>query len=296
MEQIINFLQHEYFIFLCLVGCLAIMVGSFLNVVIWRLPLMLKAEWTYECFAFLQEHKLIEHIPSVPQAKPLSLWRPRSHCPSCQVSLRFYENIPVISYIFLRGRCHHCKEGIPLRYPFIEILCCILSVVTAFYGNVDWQTFFALVFTWALIALTWIDIDHQLLPDTITIPMLWLGLIVNYYGLFIPFESAFFGAIAGYMSLWLVFWGFKLVTGKEGMGYGDFKLTAMLGAWLGWQALPEIVLIASAMGAFVGVSLILNKRIARQQPIPFGPYLALAGWVSLLWGDTLRSWYLSSLA
>lgn len=296
MQEIITFFQNEPFMYLISIGILALIVGSFLNVVIWRLPIMLKAEWTKECFMFLHENKYLDSVPAIAsQAKPFSIIKPRSHCPKCNYALQFYENIPVISYIFLRGRCRNCNEMIPLRYPFIEIFCCVLSVVTAFYGDVNLKTALALVLTWGLIALAWIDIDHKILPDNITLPLLWLGLAINIHGIFIPLTDAIIGAMAGYLFLWSVFWLFKLLTGKDGMGYGDFKLTSMLGAWLGWQALPEIILIASCIGAIVGISMILLQRIKRSEPIPFGPYLALAGWISLIWGDTLRSLYLSTL-
>lgn len=295
VEQLVSFFEQAPFIFLLAVGILSLLVGSFLNVVIWRLPLMLKAEWTKECFAFLHENKLLSDIPAPQSPQAFNLIKPRSHCPSCQTALRFYENIPVISYVFLRGRCHHCHNMIPLRYPFIEIFCCILSITVAFYGDVSAKTLCALLLTWSLIALSWIDIDHQLLPDNIVLPMLWLGLIVNINGLFVPISSAIIGAIAGYLFLWLIYWTFKLLTGKEGMGYGDFKLTAMLGAWLGWQALPEIILMASLCGAIIGISMIVLKRIQRNQPIPFGPYLALGGWISLIWGDKIRLLYLGSI-
>jgi leader peptidase (prepilin peptidase)/N-methyltransferase len=294
-NNLILFFQHEPFMFLLLVGIFSLLIGSFLNVVIWRLPLMLKAEWTTECLEFLSESKLIDKPAHFEKPKKLNLWHPRSHCPQCNKNLRIWDNIPIISYVFLKGRCSNCQNMIPLRYPFIEIFCCILSVVTAFYWGVSVQTICALILTWSLISLTWIDIDHQLLPDNITLPMLWLGLAININNVFTDPVSSLIGAMAGYMFLWVIFWIFKITTGKEGMGYGDFKLTALLGAWLGWQALPEIILIASSIGAICGVGMIFMKKIARSQPIPFGPYLAMAGWISLNWGDKLRGLYLGSI-
>lgn len=296
LDTFIVFFQENPFMYLLTIGVISLMVGSFLNVVIWRLPLMLKAEWIQECFGFLEENKLLkpeDKITPTSTPKPFNLWHPRSHCPKCEYPLRIWDNIPVFSYIFLAGKCKACSTSIPLRYPFIEILCCILSITTVFYFGVSLKACFGLLLTWSLISLAWIDIEHKLLPDNITLPILWLGLAVNLNGIFTDLSSALIGAMAGYLSLWSIFWLFKLITGKDGMGYGDFKLAALLGAWLGWQALPEIILLASFVGAVIGISMIGFQRIKRTEPIPFGPFLALAGWISLNWGDTLRSLYLS---
>lgn len=270
--------------FISVIFILGLLIGSFLNVVIHRLPQMMHREWQQQC------HELIGS--EAPETTLLSLSTPRSRCPHCGHAISALENIPIISYLFLRGRCHACQAHISLRYPLIEALTGALSAVVAWHFGFSWVCLGALLLTWALVALTFIDVDEQLLPDSITLPLLWLGLFFNLFGSFTTLQSAVIGALAGYLSLWLVFHAFRLITGKEGMGFGDFKLLAALGAWLGWEFLPVIILLSSLVGAVVGISLILLRQHQRSQPIPFGPYLAAAGWLALIWGDVINSGYL----
>jgi len=268
-------------------GLLGLCVGSFLNVVIHRLPKMMEAEWAVQCAELRGEIT----DPALPQ--PLTLARPRSRCPTCGHQIRAYENIPLISYfLFLRGKCSACQQPISLRYPLIEAFTGLLSAFVTWQFGPTASTLGALLLIWALIALAAIDIDTQLLPDSITLPLVWVGLAFNIDSTFVDLQSAVIGAIAGYLSLWSVFWAFKLATGKEGMGYGDFKLLAALGAWLGWQMLPAIILLSSVVGAFVGIALIVVAKQGRNIPIPFGPYLAAAGVIALFWGKPLTASYL----
>ena len=259
------------------------LVGSFLNVVILRLPLILEQTWQEEAALILGE---------APKATArVTLWGPRSACPSCSSTIRAYDNIPVVSFLLLRGRCRDCSTRIALRYPLIELLTGFVTLGLLI--ALGWNTTFAaaLVLSYGLIALTFIDFDHQILPDQITLPGIWIGLLLNLNGIFCSLEESVIGAMAGYLSLWIVYQGFKLATGKEGMGFGDFKLLAALGAWFGWTALPGIVLISSAIGAIIGITLIALGR-PREEAIAFGPYLALAGFIFLLAGDTVMSFYL----
>ncbi|NJD05454.1 MAG: prepilin peptidase [Methylococcaceae bacterium] len=264
---------------------LGLVVGSFLNVVILRLPVMLERAWRRDCRAFLE-------LPEEEAAAPFNLIVPRSHCPSCGHQITASENIPVVSYLVLGGRCSSCRNPIAIRYPLIEAITAAVSVLIALQFGASGQTAAALLLGWSLICLTMIDADRQILPDAITLPLLWLGLVFNSQGLFVTAESAIVGAVAGYGILWLVYHGFRLATGKEGMGYGDFKLLAALGAWLGWQALPTIVILSSAVGAAFGISMIISGKLERSNPIPFGPYLAVAGLIALLWGDQIVQTYL----
>ncbi|MBI5451584.1 MAG: prepilin peptidase [Gammaproteobacteria bacterium] len=266
---------------------LGLLVGSFLNVVILRLPVIMERQWHRHCREL--QAKPGETLADDP---PFNLVTPRSHCPQCKMPLKTWHNIPLLSYLALQGRCAHCQARIPLRYPLIEGVTAVLSVTVAWHLGFSWQLLWALPLTWSLIALSVIDFDHQLLPDSITLPLLWLGLLLSLFGIFTEPDEAIIGAAAGYLSLWTIYQLFKLVTGKEGMGHGDFKLLAMLGAWLGWQSLLPIALLSSAVGAVVGITLVLTLGRDRQLPIPFGPYLACAGWLYLLWGDTLRALYL----
>jgi len=263
---------------------LGLMVGSFLNVVIHRLPLMMERDWQAQYQEYLGE--------SPAEEAPLNLAQPASRCPHCNHKIRYYENIPLLSYLWLRGKCSSCQAAISIRYPLIELLTGILSAVIAWHFGFGLQAGAALLLTWALIALSMIDVDHQLLPDSITLPLLWLGLALSLFPVFADMHSSLIGAIAGYLSLWTVYQLFKLVTGKEGMGFGDFKLLAALGAWMGWQALPVIVLLSSAVGALLGGAMIAIQGRDRAQPIPFGPYLAIAGWIALLWGKQITDAYL----
>ncbi|MEC8158698.1 MAG: A24 family peptidase [Pseudomonadota bacterium] len=259
------------------------LVGSFLNVVILRLPLILEQTWQEDAALILGE---------APKAKArVTLWGPRSACPSCSSTIRAYDNIPVVSFLLLRGRCRDCSTRISLRYPIFDLLPGFVTLGLLIV--LGWDTTFAaaLILSYGLIALTFIDFDHQILPDQITLPGMWIGLLLNLNGIFCSLEESVIGAVAGYLSLWIVYQGFKLATGKEGMGFGDFKLLAALGAWFGWMALPGIVLISSAIGAIIGITLILLGR-PREEAIAFGPYLALAGFIYLLAGDTVVSFYL----
>lgn len=262
-----------------------LMIGSFLNVVIYRLPLMMNREWRSQCAELLE-------LDAPAQQEPFNLAFPGSHCPACKHPIGALENIPLLSYLLQRGKCRHCATPISIRYPIIELITGILSAAVIWQFGVGWQGLFVLLFTWVLIALTLIDFDHQLLPDSLTLPLLWLGLLLSLATVFVDAHASIIGAAVGYLLLWSVYWLFKLVTGKEGMGYGDFKLLAALGAWMGWQAIPLIVLLSSLVGALVGISLILFRGRDRQLPIPFGPYLAAAGWIAMMWGNEITTGYL----
>lgn len=268
------------------IALLGLIIGSFLNVVILRLPRMLLQTYDSEC-----RHHL--GLPSNASLSTYNLLIPPSHCPFCKHTLGILENIPLLSFIFLKGQCKHCHHKIGWRYPLVELLTAILSVITAYHFGLNYSLIAALFLTWTLITLTVIDIDHQLLPDSITIPLLWVGLFCNLIGWHVSLSSAVLGAIIGYLFLWSIYWIFKILTGKDGMGYGDFKLLAALGAWLGWMALPQIILIAALSGALVGISLIVLRLYSRSNSIPFGPFLALAGWIALIWGDKINQFYLS---
>jgi len=270
-------------------GLLGLCVGSFLNVVIHRLPKMMEREWLGQCAELRGEV-----VPTSPE--PLSLAKPRSRCPDCGHQITALENIPLLSYlIILKGKCSGCGSQISPRYPIVEALTGLLSAYVAWHFGPTVQALGALLLLWALISLSVIDLDTQLLPDSITLPLLWLGLLFNLWGAFTDLPSAVVGAMAGYLALWSVFWLFKLATGKEGMGYGDFKLLAALGAWLGWQMLPAIILLSSVVGAAVGIALIVVARHGRNIPIPFGPYLAAAGVIALFWGAQITNTYLGMI-
>jgi len=284
----IDYLQQNPSVFFIYIGLLGLLIGSFLNVVIHRLPLMMEQEWRVQCLEFLEQQE--EPINEIP---PLTLSNPRSRCPHCGHQIKAIENIPIISYLFLRGRCSGCDASISIRYPLIELITCLLSLAVAWRFGISSQTVAALLLTWTLITLSMIDFDHKLLPDSITLPLLWLGLLLSLWGIFTTPESAIIGAAAGYLSLWSVFQLFRLITGKEGMGFGDFKLLALFGAWLGWQYLPQIIMLSSLVGAVIGITLVLLRGRDRNIPIPFGPYLAIAGWISLLWGDHINQAYLT---
>lgn len=268
---------------------LGLLVGSFLNVVIYRLPIMMQQEWTDQCCDLLEVKNLKKKHGNFER---FDLVIPHSHCPKCEHAITALENIPVISYIIQRGKCTHCKTSISLRYPIIESVTGLLSCLVVYSFGPGLLTLAVLLLTWGLIALTMIDLDHQLLPDEITLPLLWLGLIINSFTYITPLENALWGAVLGYLILWSIYWLFKLATGKEGMGYGDFKLLAALGAWMGWQALPQIILLSSLVGAVVGLSLIIIKGRDKNIPISFGPYLASAGFIVLLWGNQISDFYL----
>lgn len=271
-------------VFVFTVAVFGLAIGSFLNVVIHRLPKMMEDDWRAQCAE-------LSGAPEPVATGRYNLLVPRSHCPSCKTPLRAFDNVPLVSWLVLRGKCGHCGARISARYPVVEALTALLSAAVAWRFGFGWPTALALVFTWALIALTFIDADTTLLPDDITLPLLWLGLAANLFNAFAPLNEAVIGAIAGYLALWSVYWLFKLATGKEGMGYGDFKLLAALGAWMGWKALLPIVLLSSVVGAVVGIVLIVLARRGREIPIPFGPYLAAAGLIVMLAGDRLTRWF-----
>lgn len=272
-------------VFAVTAGLFGLMVGSFLNVVIHRLPKMMERDWHSQCAELRGEDP-------VSPAEPLSLATPRSRCPHCGHMITALENIPVLSWLFLRGKCSACKAPISFRYPLVEATTGLLSAYAAIHFGPGVAAIGAILLIWAMIALTGIDFDTQLLPDSITLPLIWLGLLFNLFGTFTTLSSAVIGAMAGYLSLWSVYWAFKLATGKEGMGYGDFKLLASIGAWLGWQMLPVTILLSSLVGAIVGVGLIVLVKRGRNVPIPFGPYLAAAGLLALFWGKELNHSYL----
>ncbi|MDF0535133.1 A24 family peptidase [Shewanella sp. A32] len=304
MSEFITTLSQFPWLFIGLAFVFAAVIGSFINVVIYRVPVMLKREWQQECEAYLEEYqsdafkllhekKLLKPIDNLPPT--FNLIVPGSTCPKCKSAIKPWHNLPIIGWLLLGGKCAACKQPISPRYPLFELLAAVLVATLAWHFGPTWQFALSAVLTFALIALAGIDLDEMLLPDQITLPFLWLGLAANYFGLFVPLTDAVIGAIAGYLSLWSVFWLFKLVTGKEGMGYGDFKLMALFGAWLGWQMLPLIILLSSAVGAIIGLSMMLFKGMQRNNPIPFGPYIVIAGWIALLWGQDIVSWYLRSL-
>lgn len=286
--MLLDAIQNSTPAFLSLVAIVSLMVGSFLNVVIHRLPIMMERQWRRDCLEFMAD----------PAAQPeeelhrFSLAIPRSRCPKCSHRITALENIPIISYLILGGKCSGCGATISIRYPIIEFLTALMSVTVAWYFGFSWQTAAALLFTWAMIALTFIDADTQLLPDSITLPLLWFGILISLFPVFIDLQASVIGTIAGYLTLWSVYQVFKLLTGKEGMGFGDFKLLAVLGAWMGWQSLPLIIILSSLVGAVVGISLIVLRKNERGTPIPFGPYLAAAGWISLIWGNEITGAYL----
>ncbi len=268
---------------------LGLVVGSFLNVVVYRLPIMMERQWKSECCEFL------EIADSEKKQEPFNLVAPNSTCPNCGHKIQPWENIPVISYLFLGGKCSNCKAHISIRYPLVELATGIFSAIAAWQLGYGPGLLPALLFTWCLVTLTLIDADHKLLPDNITLPLLWLGLLVNSQGVFTDLTSAVFGAAAGYLVLWSVYWLFKILRGKEGMGYGDFKLLAALGAWCGWQQLALIIIFSAGVGAILGALFLMSKGKDKSEPIPFGPFLAIAGWIAFLWGDSIVNSYTTFL-
>lgn len=270
---------------------LGLLVGSFLNVVIYRLPVMMQNAWQKECDEYLvQQDK--PAAKKKPPNETFNLAYPNSRCPKCNSAIKPWQNIPVLSYVFLKGACANCKAKISVRYPIIEGVTALLGALVFWHFGASNQALLGLVFVWALISLTMIDVDHYLLPDAITLPLMWLGILANIFGTYTSLESSVIGAMAGYLSLWSVYWVFKLITGKEGMGFGDFKLLAALGAWMGWQYLPMIILLSSLVGAVLGIGAILLMGRDKAKPLPFGPYLAVAGFIAFIWGEVLLSRYL----
>jgi len=279
----ISILQDTPSFFISFITIIGLMIGSFLNVVIYRLPEMMKRNWLQQCAELRGE--TLESQPT------FNLTTPRSACIHCGHKITALENIPIISYLALRGRCAQCHTHISLRYPAVEVITAFMSGVVAWSFGFSFITIATLILVWALIALAVIDLNTQLLPDDITLPLLWLGLLVNMGNGFTDIHSAIIGAVAGYLSLWLIYWGFKLITGKEGMGYGDFKLLSAIGAWLGWSMLPLVIIFSSLVGAIVGIGLIVAAKLKKNIPIPFGPYLVGGALIALFWGEKLNRAY-----
>lgn len=267
------FLQQHFYLFVIFITLVGACVGSFINVVIYRLPIMLQRQWDKQT-----------------TTEPFNLAVPRSRCPACNNLIVWWQNIPVISYLFLRGRCFYCQHKISSRYPLIELLCALLALGVSWHFGVSWTTLFTLAFCFALVALFFIDLQHQLLPDAITLPMLWLGLIANLMATYTSLHDAVIGAVAGYLSLWFFMQAYKLFTGKEGMGYGDFKLFALIGAWLGWQVLPFVIILASLLGVVIGGGYLVLTRQQKSVPIAFGPYLAISALVALFFQSEITHW------
>lgn len=285
MASLESLAHPAVFPWLCL--AMGLCVGSFLNVVIYRLPKIMQRDWEVQCAELRGEKP--------PEQEPFNLAVPRSRCPACAQPITVLQNIPLASYLALGGKCAACGARISPRYPLIEALSGLASAYAAWHFGFGLAAFAAMAFLWCMIALSFIDFDTQLLPDSITLPLLWAGLLLNLGGTFADLGSAVIGAVAGYLSLWCVYWGFRFATGKEGMGFGDFKLLAAVGAWLGWQLLPLVVLASSVVGAIAGIALMLFARHGRNVPIPFGPYLAVAGALALFWGKPLTHAYLNLL-
>jgi leader peptidase (prepilin peptidase)/N-methyltransferase len=285
----IEFLQAQPIFYLFFVFLIGLAVGSFLNVVIVRLPIMIEKGWREECCNFLDLDS-----PNTEQKERFNLIRPFSHCPSCKQKIKIIENIPVLSYLYLRGKCSNCKEKISLRYPIVELISALSVCIVAHFFGVSLQAFFAICLTWAIIVLGVIDLDTRYLPDDITLPLLWLGIIINIFNIFTDINSSILGAIFGYGILWIVYFLFKLFTGKIGMGHGDFKLLAVFGAWFGWQNLAPIIILSSITAILVAILLIINKSYDKNKGIPFGPYLVFAGWISMILGPYIISVYLNA--
>lgn len=296
--DVAHYLQHQPYALPVVVLILSLLIGSFLNVVILRYPIMLFRSWLIDSKDLrenLPEHTALNDLDSA-----YTLSKPASHCPRCQNPVKAWQNIPILSYILLKGKCSGCAEHgketkISIRYPLVELATGLLSLALLIKFPFSIQLAAMLVFTWSLVAMSMIDIDHQILPDTMTLSLMWLGLLLNIDHTFVDLQSAVIGAMAGYLSLWSVYWLFKLATGKDGMGFGDFKLLAALGAWFGWQFLPMIILLSSLVGAVVGIAGIMILGRDKNIPIPFGPYLAAAGWIAAMWGNEIMEWYLPSL-
>ena len=285
-SPVLNYIASNTTMLLVYSFIIGAFIGSFLNVVIHRIPVMLERQWKSEC------QELLSPDTKTPVLQKYNLSVPRSHCPACNHQVKAFENIPIISYLFLKGKCSSCGIKISAQYPLVELLTAILTTIVVWNFGFSWQSLGGVLLTWFLIALSVIDIKTHLLPDNLTLPLLWLGIIFNLFTTYTDLTSSILGAIFGYLALWSVFHLFKLITGKEGMGYGDFKLLAALGAWLGWQSLPLIILLSSAVGAIFGITMIVTKLQERSQPIPFGPYLAVAGWIAMLYGNQLIALYL----
>jgi len=298
---VIETLQAYPIIFYVYIVVVGLLVGSFLNVVIYRMPLMMEREFLAECRHALAKPDDLDPglavvaTPTGENSEAFNLMVPRSRCPSCKALIKAWQNIPILSFILQKGKCANCQAPISIRYPIVEATSAIISLVVALHFGVTWACLGALLLSWALIALSVIDYDTYLLPDDITLPFLWLGILFALYDVFVPLRTAVIGAIAGYLSLWTVNSLFQLLMKKQGMGHGDFKLLALFGAWLGWKMLPVIIFLSALVGAVVGISLIVFLGRDRHKGIPFGPFLAAAGWLCLFWGDDIVNYYLSTL-
>jgi len=286
-----EYLAQDPTAFIITAGIFGLFLGSFLNVVIYRTPVMLDKEWREAATEILQEQDIKVEAPENKTEEPFNLVVPRSACPSCGHQITALENVPLLSYLFLGGKCSSCKTSISIRYPLIELLTGILFAYAAFHFGWGMQAAGTMVLAAFLIVLIFIDIDRKLLPDNIVYPLLWIGIVFNLENTYVPLDISVIGALAGYLSLWSIFWLFKLVTGKEGMGYGDFKLLAALGAWLGWKMLPLIIMLSSVVGAILGILILVLNKKGRDTTLPFGPYLAIAGLIALFWGDILINQY-----
>ena len=291
MQSIIEVMQSQLWFYLTTIGLISLCIGSFLNVVIYRLPLMMQREWQSECRLLLEDELTGNKPKQVNINEPFNLVKPNSTCPKCKTAIKPWQNIPIISWLALKGKCASCSNPISARYPAVELITALLSLIVAYSFGATEQALLYIFVTWILVALTFIDIDHMLLPDQLTLPLVWLALITSVMGYTITPTDAIIGAACGYLSLWSVFWLFKLLTGKEGMGYGDFKLLAVFGALLGWQSLLTIILLSSVVGAIIGIALLSIQGKDKATPIPFGPYLAIAGWITMLWGNQIQGAY-----
>jgi len=293
----IDLFAESPLLFVAVVFAFCLVIGSFLNVVIHRLPIMMERDWREQCDEMAKSPPLHD----LPEGR-FDLIAPRSRCPSCNAAITAWQNIPVVSYLLLGGKCSKCRASISARYPLVELMTAILAAACAWRFGAGWEAVMAVVMTLTLVPIAMIDAETQLIPDSIVLPLMWIGLIMSLFHpmqgseiLFIAPQDAIVGAVAGYLSLWSVYQLFKLITGKEGMGYGDFKLLAALGAWLGWQQLPLIILMSAVVGAIVGIALMAFHKHERSVPIPFGPYLAAAGWITMLWGEAIKTTYLDTL-
>ncbi|WP_024590621.1 MULTISPECIES: A24 family peptidase [unclassified Pseudoalteromonas] len=291
MQSIIEVMQSQLWFYLTTIGLISLCIGSFLNVVIYRLPLMMQREWQSECRLLLEDELTGNKSKQANINEPFNLVKPNSTCPKCKTAIKPWQNIPIISWLILKGKCASCSNPISARYPAVELITALLSLIVAYSFGATEQALLYIFVTWILVALTFIDIDHMLLPDQLTLPLVWLALIASVMGYTITPTDAIIGAACGYLSLWSVFWLFKLLTGKEGMGYGDFKLLAVFGALLGWQSLLTIILLSSVVGAIIGIALLSIQGKDKATPIPFGPYLAIAGWITMLWGNQIQGTY-----
>lgn len=296
MENIILVLETNLTVLVTLCLIFGLLVGSFLNVVIFRYPIMLFREWEDMAKDILKERGFKLTAPKESfdkQPEKFNLVVPRSACPKCGHKITSMENIPLISYLFLKGKCRDCKTPISARYPFVELLTGICFALTANHFGFGWPLMAALVITGYFVAMSFIDIDHQILPDTMTLPLVWFALLCSFQSIFISLQDAVIGALVGYLILWSIYWLFKLITGKEGMGYGDFKLLAVIGALVGWQQVGLVVVLSAGVGAIIGGLLLVIQKKGKETKIPFGPYLAVAGWITLLWGDVIIAEYMA---